>query len=226
MSARPHTFPLTLGLAGIAAAVLLLLAVGLGSAGGKPAYDLVRDLFVPLIGPLVAVLIPVVLFFVIPHGQTRQKLALDLCTHYYTEEMRDARNVGWRHFVTEQRKLPEAGRAERLRHFLDYLTSPEVHRAIDPVTDAVYQKASRVLDYFALVNGCLARGSADADMVRDFLLFYYLWWRDEIMDPLRAAGPGIGEHPKVRPVWWPPMTHLDALAGPDRFTFPPSEVPP
>src|SRR5439155_16811945 len=89
MPARPHPIPLAAGLAGIAAAVLLLLAVGLGSAGGKPAYDLVRDLFVPLVGPLVAVLIPVVLFYVIPRGQTRQKLALDLCAQYYTEEMRD-----------------------------------------------------------------------------------------------------------------------------------------
>ena len=210
---RPHTVPLALGLAGIAAAVLLLLAVGLGSAGGKPAYDLVKDLFVPLVGPLVAVLIPVVLFFIIPLGQTRQKLSLDLCAQYYGEEMRDARNVGWQHFVTEQRKLPEAGRAERLNHYLDYLTNPEVHRAVDPVTDVVYQKTSRVLDFFALVNGCLARGSADPDMVRDFLLFYYLWWRDEIIVPLRGTGRVVSGHPKVRPVWWPPMTHLDALAG-------------
>lgn len=213
MPARPHTVPLALGLAGIAGAVLLLLAVGLGSAGGKPAYDLVKDLFVPLVGPLVAVLIPVVLFFVIPLGQTRQRLALDLCAQYYGEEMRDARNVGWRHFVTEQRKLPEAGRAERLDHFLDYLTDPEAQRNVDPVTDAVYQKTSRVLDFFALVNGCVARGAADPDMVRDFLLFYYLWWRDEIMGPLRRTDRAVGGHAKVRPAWWPAMTHLDKLAG-------------
>ena len=48
---------------------------------------------------------------------------------------------------------------------------------------------ARVLDFFALVDGCLARGSADPDVVRDFLLFYYVWWRDEIMDPLRRTGP-------------------------------------
>ena len=59
------------------------------------------------------------------------------------------------------------------------------------------------------MNGCLARGSADPDIVRDFLLFYYLWWRDEIMGPLRRTGRAVGGHPKVRPVWWSPMTQLD-----------------
>jgi hypothetical protein len=44
-----------------------------------------------------------------------------------------------------------------------------------------------VLDCFARVNGCLARGAADPEITRDFLLVYYLWWRDEIMDPLRGA---------------------------------------
>lgn len=211
-----HAAPraLVFGLAGIAAAVILLLAAGVAAADGRTGYELIRDLFVPLIGPLVAVLIPVIVLFVIPLGQSRQRLALDLCTQYFGEEMRDARNVGWRHFVTEQGQLPPARRAERLGHFLDYLSDPEVHRSVDPATDAVYQKASRVLDFFALVNGCLARGAADPEITRDFLLFYYLWWRDEIMDPLRGARRIAADHPKVRPVWWDPLTHLDALAGP------------
>ncbi len=192
--------------------MLTLLAAGVLAADGKTGYELVKDLFVPLVGPLVAVLIPVVLFFVIPLGQSRQKLALDLCAQYFGEEMRDARNVGWRHFVTEQRQLPPVRRAERLVHFLDYLSNPEVHRSVDPQTDAVYQKTSRVLDFFAMVNGCLARGVADPDLARDFLLFYYLWWRDEIMDPLRNTRRITADHPKVKPVWWDPLAHLDALA--------------
>lgn len=214
MTANHAPRALVLGLAGIAAAVILLLAAGVAAADGRTGYELIRDLFVPLIGPLVAVLIPVIVLFVIPLGQSRQRLALDLCTQYFGEEMRDARNVGWRHFVTEQWQLPPARRAERLGHFLDYLSDPEVHRSVDPATDAVYQKASRVLDFFALVNGCLARGAADPEITRDFLLFYYLWWRDEIMDPLRGARRIAADHPKVRPVWWDPLTHLDALAGP------------
>jgi hypothetical protein len=63
-------------------------------------------------------------------------------------------------------------------------------------------------------------------MVRDFLLYYYLWWRDEIMDPLRRTGRIAGGHPKVRPVWWPPMAHLDALAGRSDVTSRTSEVAP
>jgi hypothetical protein len=182
------------------------------AADGKSRYELVKDFFVPLAGPLVAVLVPVVLFFVIPLGQSRQKLALDLCAQFFGEEMRDARNVGWQLFVTEQRQLPPVRRAERLNHFLDYLTRAEVHRTITPELDAAYQKLSRVLDFFALVNGCLARGAADREIVRDFLLYYYLWWRDEIMDPLRKTRRLAADGPKVRPVWWPHLTQLDALA--------------
>ena len=197
---------------GVAVPVVCVLAAGVAAAEGKTAYEVVKDLFVPLFGPLVAVLIPVVVLFVIPSHQTRQRLALDLCAQYYLEEMRDARNVGWHHFVTEQRGLPPVRRAERLHAFLDYLSRAEAHRTVDPDTDAIYQKTSRVLDFFALVDGCLARGSADPDLVRDFLLFYYVWWRDEIMDPLRntrrAPAPG-----PVRPSWWAPLARLDALAA-------------
>ena len=199
--------------AAIGLVVLVLVAVGWGHAEGRSQYELVKDLFVPLVGPMVAVLIPVLVLYVLPLGQSRQKLALDLCAMYNTEEMRDARNVGWRHFVVEHRLLPDDGRAARLGHFLGYLGDPEAHRTIDYQTDAVYQKACRVLDFFALVDGCVARGVADPDMVREFLLFYYLWWRDEILDPLRAVRPAAAGM-KYPPAWWKPLTHLDALARP------------
>ena len=68
----------------------------------------------------------------------------------------------------------------RIAERVDVLAPPAV--VWEQVSDP-----SRVLDFFALVNGCLARGVADPDLVRDFLLFYYLWWRDEIMDPLRKT---------------------------------------
>lgn len=205
---------LVLGLAGITAAAVMLLVAGVVAADGKTGYELVKDLFVPLIGPLVAVLIPVLVLYVLPLGQSRQKLSLDLCAQYFGEEMRDARNVAWRQFVTEQRKLPPVRRAERLNHFLDYLSDPEVHRSVDPLTDTIYQKTSRVLDFFALVNGCVARGVADPEIARDFLLIYYLWWRDEIMEPMRKTQRIAADHPKVKPVWWEPLAHLDALAEP------------
>jgi hypothetical protein len=210
---RLYSRSLMIGLGAIALPVAMLLAVGLGAAGGKTHYELVKDLFVPLIGPMVAVLVPVVLFFVIPLGQTRQRLALDLCSQYFSEEMREARNTGWRHFVTEQRQLPPMRRAERLNHFLSYLTEPEVNRGVSAELDAVYQKASRVLDFFTLIDGCLARGAADPDIVRDFLLYYYLWWRDEIMDPLRNTRRITTLDPRYRPVWWDRLAYLDALSG-------------
>lgn len=208
---RTPTRALLIGLAGLAVPVLMLLALGVAAADGKSRYELIRDLFVPLVGPLVAVLVPTILLYVIPYGQDRQKAALDLCRQFLSEEMRDSRNTSWRYFVTEQRELPADRQGARLAHFLDYLSRQEVHRTISPELDAVYQKLNRVLDFFALVNGCLVRGVADPELVRDFLMFYYVHWRDEIMDPLRRAGRG--PEGGARPAWWPPLTALDALAG-------------
>jgi hypothetical protein len=127
--------------------------------------------------------------------------------------MRLARNIGWQHMVTEQRQLPPIRRAEKLNHFLDYLTNPEVHRGIDAKQDEIYQRTTQVLDFFAIVNGSVGRGAVDPGIVRAFLLYYYLWWRDEIMDPLRKTRRIATDHPKFKPIWWEPMVHLDSLAG-------------
>ncbi|MCU0703413.1 MAG: hypothetical protein MUF18_05490 [Fimbriiglobus sp.] len=203
---------LIVGLVALAVPVLSLLLAGLLTGHGKTAYELVRDLFVPLIGPLVAVLVPLLLFFVIPAGQNRQRTALELCQQYNAEEFREARNIAWKHFVLDRRREGPEERAIRLAEFLNYLTTPETHAQIDPTRDALYQKATRVLDFFAMVNEYVGRGNAEPSLVRAFLLYYYLWWRDEIMDPLRSLRT-IADHPKIKPSWWDPLVHLDALAA-------------
>jgi hypothetical protein len=213
MFGSPVPRALLAALSGIISLVLVLLVAALFAAEGKNQYELLKDLFVPLIGPVVAVLIPLVVLYVIPNGQSRERFALDLCGQYYSEEMRISRNVSWQHFVVTQRNLPPVRRAEALNHFLDYLTNPETHRGIEPAMDEVYQKASRILDFFALVNECVGRGTADRDIVRSFLLYYYLWWRDEILDPLRKTRRIVTDHPKFRPLWWTPMIYLDQLVG-------------
>jgi hypothetical protein len=209
---KSYLFAILAGVSCVTIPVLTLLLIGISTAHGKSTYELVKDLFLPLVSPLVAVLIPVIVLFIIPYGQSRQKLSMELCGLYFSEEMRDSRNQGWRFFVTEQRQLSPIRRAERLNHYIDYLSDPETHRSIDPDMDVIYQKLSRVLDFFAIVNGCLQRGTADEDIVRDFLLFYYLWWRDEIMIPLRKTQRIQTNDPKIKPVWWDPMPELDALA--------------
>lgn len=203
---------LVVGLIALAVPVLTLLLAGLATGNGKTQYELVRDLFVPLVGPLVAVLVPLLLFFVIPSGQNRQRTALELCQQYNAEEFREARNTAWKHFVIDRRRDGPEERAARLDEFVKYLTSPEMHGHIDPTRDAVYQKATRVLDFFALVNEYVGRGNAEASLVRAFLLYYYLWWRDEIMQPLRQLRD-IPNDPKFKPSWWDPLIHLDALAN-------------
>ena len=210
----------------VTAFIAVVWLVGLTAAEGKQSYELVKDLFVPMVGPLVAVAVPMVLLFVIPSRQTRERFALELCEQYYAEEMRLARNTGWKLLVTEQRKLPPMRRAEKLNHFLDYLTNQEVQRGIDSHEDELYQRATQVLDFFALVNESVGRGIADSGIVRAFLLYYYMWWRDEIMEPLRKTRRIVTDHPKFKPVWWEPLKHLDALGGPAAMTMPAPEMHP
>lgn len=199
-------------LGGLAAVVGLIVLVALLVAEEKRPYELVKDLLLPLVGPVVAVLVPTLLLYVIPRNQSRERFALDLCAQYYTEEMRNARNTAWEHFVTSQHRETPARQVERRNIFLDYMTSPEAHRGIDPKQDEVYQKATRILDFFALVDACLARGAADPDIVRSFLLYYYVWWRDEILDPLRRCRQLNTDSPKTKPPWWDAMAQLDKLA--------------
>jgi hypothetical protein len=206
---RTPTRALLAGLSGVTVPVLVLLAVGLTAAEDRTRYDLIRDLFVPLVGPLVAVLVPTILLYVIPYGQDRHKTALRLCEQFLGEELRESRNVAWRYFVTEQQELPAGRRAERLAHFRDYLRRQQVHLTISPELDTVYQKMNRVLDFFALVNGCVQRGTADPELVRESLMFYYVHWRDGIMEPLRQGG----DFGAARPAWWPPLAALDRLAA-------------
>jgi hypothetical protein len=217
----PTTLKVTL--LSIAILITLLLAVGLMVADGKHAYELVKDLFLPMVGPFVGVLIPIMILFVLPNRQNRERFALQLCEHYYTEDMRLARNTTWQHFVTEMRSLPPIRRAESLNHFLEYLTNPEVQRGINAQTDELYQRATRVLDFFAMVDECVGRGTADPAIVRAFLLYYYLWWRDELLEPLRKTRRITTDHPKFKPIWWNPLKHLEALVGPYSNKLPQGE---
>jgi len=204
--------------------IALVLCIGLTTGAGKQPYELVKDLFVPMIGPTVAVLIPLLVFVILPNRQNRERFAMELCEQYYTEGMRLARNTTWQYLVTEQRTMPPVRRAERLNHFLDYLTNPETHRGIDAHQDELYQRATQVLDFFALVNESVGRGTADGGIVRAFLLYYYLWWRDEILEPLRKTRRIVTDHPKFKPIWWEPLTHLDALGGSAAMSMPAPEI--
>ncbi len=205
---------LTVGLLAVAVPVLLLLLGGVATGHQKQPYELIKELFVPLVGPLIAVLIPLLLFFVIPSGQNRQRTALELCQQYFSEEMREARNTAWRHFVLDPRRKALVDRPQRMIEFLNYLINPETHAEIDPIHDEVFQKTARVLDFFALVNEYVARGMADSSLVRSFLLYYYLWWRDEILEPLRRVRKIETDDPKLKPYWWDSLSHLDHLAKP------------
>ena len=203
----------------VCGAVLLIvtaLVIGAGISGaGRSGYDLIKDIVIPLVSPIVAIFIPTILFYVIPLTQNQQKGAIDLFTIYNDEEMRIARNEGWTHFVTDRDYRTER-QQQILDDFLRYLIESEVSRSIIPATHAIYQRASRVLDFFAVVNGCLERNTVERQMIRTFLGYYYLSWRDEIMIPLRERS-ALQPMPRYIPSWWYDLTALDELCdSPDR----------
>lgn len=208
---RQMPTPLKVTLGSVMVAIIILAGTAAGAAINKTTYDLIREVFIPLLGSCVAVLIPTVLFYVIPLGQNRQRGAIELFNGYHTEEMRRARNEAWQFFVTERQTLSEKERDQRLDDYLDYLTRPESGRKVSSKLDEIYQKLSRILDFFALVNGSLERGTVDGPMVRSFMGYYYLWWRDEILTPLRNRPERVGKSTWRKPEWLKPLKALDAV---------------
>jgi hypothetical protein len=194
--------------------LVLLLWAGL-SAQGRSGYEFVKDVVIPLVSPIVAILVPTVLFYVIPLSQNQQKGALDLFTAFCSEEMRHARNEAWVHFVIERRHLPPLEQQQRLDDFLRHLFERDGLGAVEPEIHEIYQKTLKVLDFFAIINACLRKKTADKGMVRSFLTVYYLWWRDSILDPLRSRPFPAAGISRYKPAWWEPMRFLDEVCQPE-----------
>jgi hypothetical protein len=166
---------------------------------------------IPLVSPIVALFLPIVLFYVLPLSQNKQRTALELFNVYHSEEMRRARNEAWNYFVTERRTLPDTAQEKRLDDFLSYLTEPEANRIVPPAQDEIYQKASKVLDFFAMVDACLERESVDRGMVRSFIAYYFLWWHDEVVVPLANRPLKHPESLRFIPLWWGRFAQLQKL---------------
>jgi hypothetical protein len=115
-------------------------------------YQVAKDLLVPLIAPAVAIIVPTIVFFVIPRRRDRQKAALDLFAAFWAEDMRQCRHEAWAYLVTQVNNNPEE-RNKRFDQFLDLLTSDRVTTSVTPEAAHVLLKASWVLDYLAVVEG-------------------------------------------------------------------------
>ena len=191
--------------------VIVLVIVALLAKAEKSSYDLIKDVVIPVIGPIVAILIPTVLFYIIPLGQNQQKNAIDLFNIYNTEDMRIARNEGWKHFVSDRQALSPPDRNRILDDFLRYLTEPDVNRQVPSDIHALYQKTSRVLDFFGVLDHCLERNTIAREMIYSFFGYYYLWWRDEIMIPLRERPLMQHGLPRYLPAWWKELKSLDEM---------------
>jgi hypothetical protein len=193
---------------GLVAALLVWAAF---AATERTNYDFAKDVVIPLVSPIVALFLPIALFYFVPLSQNKQRTALELFNAYHSEEMRRARNEAWNYFVTERRSLPDSAQEKRLDDFLNYLTQPEANRVVPPALDEIYQKASKVLDFFALVDACLERDSVDRGMVRSFIAYYFLWWHAEVVEPLTHRPVKHPESLRFIPLWWGRFDQLQKL---------------
>ena len=175
-------------------------------------YDVARDIVMPLLGPAVAIIVPTILFFVIPRRRDRQRAALDLFTAYWAEDMRRCRLEVWAYFVTDVRGNPDE-QTRRFDQFLDLLTGEQVTISGTPQAPDLFLKASRVLDFLALVEGCIQQGLVNEGLIRSFLGHYYLWWRDNILVRIWQRKQFKARNPRFVPLWWEPLVHLDRAVG-------------
>jgi hypothetical protein len=179
---------------------------------GSAMYQIVKDFLVPLIAPTVAIIVPTILFFVIPRKRDRQKTALDLFTAFTAEEMRKSRLEVWAYFVTQVNgNLDEQNK--RFDQYLDYLTEDRGTASITTEVMDLFLKTSRVLDYFVFVEACVQQRLVNEELIRSFLAGFYLWWRDKFMVPMRKRRHHETKNPRFLPLWWRPLVHLDRVAG-------------
>lgn len=203
----------------LAAAGFIGLAAVIGGAyysapTGTTPYEVIKSIVVPLFSPVVAILVPTVLFYLIPLWQTREKLTIELFGSFHTEEMRKARSEAWTYFVVERRRLDPKDADARLDGFLAFLTERDINCAVDDLAFEKYQKLSRVLDFFNIVNTGLERGTLDPSMVRSFLGYYYVWWSDELLSALRRRPRVSGkDDPRYELQWLSELKALDSTCG-------------
>lgn len=177
-------------------------------------HEFIKDFMIPLLAPTVAIIVPTILFYVIPRRWQRYHLALEFFDKFNGEEMRQARLDAWSYFVTQTGPEDHVRRDQRLREFLEFLTEPEIGRRVDRSTHDVFQKTSRVLDFLAIVDGSLGRGAVDRRMLRSYLAYYYVWWREMVLEPLWRERDRLGDWPRRHlPVWHRGLPHLDGLTG-------------
>jgi len=181
---------------------------------GKSSYEFAKDIVLPLVSPLVSILIPTVLFYVIPLSQNRQKAAIELFTSYFDKEMKEARVDAWDYYVTERLALPVAQQDLRLDSYLRFVTDPTYDQQVPKDQHTKMQSLGQVLNYFVIVNAGLEAGLLDKTLTRAFVVHYYLWWREEVFVKLRSRPVIQSRNPRFRPLWFDDLVELDKIAEP------------
>ena len=198
-------------LAFAALAVIACVAV-VASRFGVKNDDLIKSVIVPLLGPTVALLVPTWLFFVLPSRKDQRESAQKAIEYYFSEYVRGARLDGWEYLVTSVHSDLDK-KSQQMKDYVGYVATKKANTQVPAETQAIYQKISLVLDFFSVLEGLIEEDAIDQKMLRKSLVYYYHWWRDEVLDPLRKH---LKEEPattdgKYVPLWMAPMSNLDRL---------------
>ncbi len=208
-----NSFPLARVATALGVAVAALLGWARWLAPERPAYEFARDFVLPLVGPLVAIVIPILIFHILPMAQTRHHAALALFQEFFREEMRIARRDAWQGMIAARHAAGEPAGQQRLDQFLRYYADPEAGRRITPEDHELFQKAARVLEFFALTESLLQRNAVERGLVKSFLSYYYLTWSEDLLAPLRnRPWPRAGSAGR-QPPWLVPLAELDRLCA-------------
>jgi hypothetical protein len=140
----------------------------------------------------------------------RQRAAIDLIQHYFSEEMRKHRRDTWDYFIADP-NVSEGDKADRRRRWYRFLFDSQVRRTAELDFQNPAQSAAAVLDFFVMVNNCLIAKTVDPSMVRSQLVYYYRWWREEFIIPLRQMEDHLALGSAYQPGWWKPLIALDNL---------------
>ena len=183
--------------------LVILSACVAGKVSGLAWHMVFSTIFLPLVGPAVAVLVPTWLFFVEPSRKSQQEASLEILKLYFGEYMRQARLTTWDHFGAEfSRSIdhrPQMGR------YLDYLANPDVNLELSETEKQTYQQISTLLDFFAIVEDMLTEDALDKTMLMRGLAYYYAWWRDDLIAKLREMPLPPPKNGRSRPQKFVPL---------------------
>lgn len=154
-------------------------------------------------GPLIALISAFIFFYKIPQWNKRTDTSLQLIEIYNSDSMETARRKAWS-FLTDP-----TDKVKNLASFCTWVTDDTSHT--EPELES-FQKAHRVLTFFATIELSLKRKQVEPELIKSGLGWSYRSWHDGVLKPVRAGLSPKSGSLRV-PAWYFKLAELDQLLG-------------